>query len=277
MSNLLKKIFVRLLGFEKNDMNESLFSVLSDITSVQNSVIEGKVHENKQEHYLSSEALVNNGKEIKEKNSAGEVYNLVILDESGSMSDIRNEIIEVLKFIYKNLNQISSQKTNLVSYFSFLSFCDQKIKYHEWNLPVRNKMKMNYNYLPNGSTNLLDACCQALLRMEKDLSNKDNFNVLVTIITDGEENSSCTFTPEQTSELIERLKRTGKWHFMYVGADHDVEKASQKLRINDFMIFKKTSDGLNGMKVNLVYSISNFYDKLHVNDLKRGNHLKIKK
>jgi hypothetical protein len=242
----------------------------------QNSEDKENNHEKTQGIDRYSEALVNFNKEIQENNSIMEVYNLVILDESGSMANIRDEIIGVLRFIYDNLNQISSKKTNLKSYFSFLSFYNKKIKYHEWNIPVDEKMKMKYSYLPYGSTNLLDACCESILRLENELSQKENFNVFVTIITDGEENSSVNYTPEQTSRLIERLKKTGKWHFMYVGADHDVENVSKKLHISEYMSFKKSETGLNNMKVNVVNKLSDLYDVLDIKDFENEKFLRNK-
>jgi len=56
--------------------------------------------------------------------------------------------------------------------------------------------------------------------------------VLVTIITDGEENSSKEFTGQMIKKMIDELKALG-WVFTFIGANIDVEKVAAQISINN--------------------------------------------
>lgn len=207
-----------------------------------------------------SDALKNK-QEWLDGNRVDKVYNLIILDESGSMHSVRNEILDALKEIYENINQISSKKSHITSYFSFVSFENGNIKFHEWNKPVKENLTMDYNYNPEGSTNLLDATCTSILKLKNELKSKSNYRVFVTIITDGEENSSTEYSLEETRSLINDLKATGKWEFLYIGADHNVNLASRAMNITNSFEFEKNNEGIRGMCYKLSDSLDEFYKK----------------
>ena len=66
--------------------------------------------------------------------------------------------------------------------------------------------------------------------------------MLVTILTDGEENASKEYSGKATKELIEELK-LNRWAFTYIGTDHDVEKTAQSLSITNTITFQKNKAG----------------------------------
>lgn len=196
-------------------------------------------------------------KQLTNHDQVDTVYNLIILDESGSMDPVKQKIMDLLVSVHSYINQLKSDMSNVNSYFSFVSFANQNIKYHEWNKYVDNNLSSTYHYAPDGSTNLLDACCESLLKLEKDLKKKDNYRVFVTIITDGEENSSIKYTMIQTRDLITRLKSTGRWYFAYFGADHNVEAVKTSLNLDECRSFFKTESGidqLNYLVCDFLYS-----------------------
>ena len=78
------------------------------------------------------------------------------------------------------------------------------------------------------------------------MENLTNYNVLVTILTDGEENASKEYTGTSIKKLIEELK-LNRWTFTYIGADHDVEKFAASISITNTMSFQKNEADMKMM------------------------------
>ena len=123
---------------------------------------------------------------------ADRVLNLIILDESGSMSGLEkvsvdgvNETIQTIKSSYE---QLPEQKQLM----TFVTFSDK------YGKPYRKRFELadistvdTYQlseYQPGGTTPLYDTMGETLTELEKVATENDI--VLVTIITDGYENSS---------------------------------------------------------------------------------------
>ena len=94
------------------------------------------------------------------------------------------------------------------------------------------------NYNPESSTPLFDAMGFSILKLKHYLSDKNNYSVLVTILTDGEENASKEFSLIAIKRLIEELK-SENWTFTYIGTEHDVDTTSLDLNINNSICFEK--------------------------------------
>ena len=65
---------------------------------------------------------------------------------------------------------------------------------------------------------------------------------MVSIISDGQENSSVDWTSERLAEKIQQLQDTGRWTFSYVGANVDLSKVQQQTGIHISNIMSYTSD-----------------------------------
>jgi Mg-chelatase subunit ChlD len=75
-------------------------------------------------------------------------------------------------------------------------------------------------YTPNGGTPLLDAIGKGIERLKTELGDdlgSDDVHILVTILTDGEENSSRSYTKDQIKKMIEHFSADGKWTFTFIG------------------------------------------------------------
>ena len=75
-------------------------------------------------------------------------------------------------------------------------------------------------FVPRGGTSLLDAMGQVLKMQLSD-------DAMVIILTDGEENSSRTYTSAHVNDLV-NLK---PWKFVYLGANQDAVLAASELGI----------------------------------------------
>lgn len=94
-------------------------------------------------------------------------------------------------------------------------------------------------YKPNGSTALLDAIGMRISNLERSIGSVDD--VVMVIITDGEENASQSFNFAQVAGIISRLKLTERWTFSFLGADIDAWEMARNLNIEreEVLNFKK--------------------------------------
>ncbi len=86
----------------------------------------------------------------------------------------------------------------------------------------------------------------SISKLNAELSDIKDYNVLVTIFTDGEENASVEFSGEAVKKMIESLKQR-RWTFTYIGTDHDVEKVAFALSITNYMHFEKNPSDMKNM------------------------------
>ncbi|MFY7957134.1 MAG: hypothetical protein ACOVNT_03405, partial [Flavobacterium macrobrachii] len=95
-------------------------------------------------------------------------------------------------------------------------------------------------------TPLFDAMGLSILKLKHYLKDKDNYSVLVTILTDGEENASKEFSLIEIKKIIEELK-TENWTFTYIGTDHDIDKTANDISISNSMFFENNDAGIKKM------------------------------
>lgn len=179
---------------------------------------------------------------------AKRVLNLIILDESGSMRGLEkasvdgvNETIQTIKGSYEQL----PEQEQLLTFITFSSRGDSDYRTQFNLLPISKVDEFNYaSYLPNGGTPLYDTMGKALTDLEKEAIDSDI--VLVTIITDGYENSSREYNQESIKELIARLDEKD-WVFTYIGANQDAILEAGKMGIRNAMNYNSNVDGTREM------------------------------
>ena len=173
------------------------------------------------------------------------IYNLIILDESGSMQSIKPQAITGLN---ESLQAIKSAQENYESqshYVTLVSFNTNRIKTIYDCCPVNRIQELTKNdYLPNAGTPLYDAMGNSLTQLMAEV--KDEDNVLVTIITDGHENASREYSGKAIFQLIKSLKTKG-WIFTYIGANQDVEEVASSMGIRHSLSFNANPEGAEEM------------------------------
>jgi hypothetical protein len=85
--------------------------------------------------------------------------------------------------------------------------------------------------------------------------------VLVTIITDGYENASRTWSGHQIKSLVQELRQMG-WTFTYIGADQDVEKVAGEIGVQNSLRFSANAEETDAMFEKERRSRSKFYSKV---------------
>ena len=160
------------------------------------------------------------------------IYNLIILDESGSMSSIKSQTIQGFNDLATKIKETQKMFPAQRHYISIVTFNDIGIKFRLFNQPVGELNKIDdRTFQPDGQTPLYDAICKSALKLKHELYHDKDYNVLVTIITDGEENNSSEFTQKETKLLIENLSENPNWAFGLIGANIDVEAVANSLSI----------------------------------------------
>ena len=161
-----------------------------------------------------------------------QIHNLIILDESGSMEMIKEATINGFHELATQMQSLSKESSNQQHFISLVTFNGDGIKSRLSMQPICELVNINErNYRPNNNTPLYDAICKSVLTLKHELYEKDNYGVLVTVITDGIENSSKEFSLKETKLLIENMSKDSRWGFGLIGANIDLEETANSLSI----------------------------------------------
>ena len=199
-------------------------------------------------------------------NKKHQVHNLIILDESGSMESIKPTIIEGFNELVQTIQGIEKQFPDQEHTISFLTFNSLGQKFHHFNHPVAKLQKINEkNYNPDSGTPLFDAMGHSLLKVKHHLEGQTDYNVLVTILTDGEENASKEFSGADIKKLVEELQMN-RWTFTYIGTDHDVEKIARSLSIKNTMTFEKNEADIKNMWLKESSARASYSEKIRLKE-----------
>mgnify|MGYP002626228962 CR=1 FL=1 len=143
------------------------------------------------------------------------VYNLVIVDESGSMSVIEREALAGINETITTCQAMQKKYPEMLQRLTLVTFDSNhyKVQYDDVSATEAHKLSVN-DYRPCGGTPLYDAIGRSVSKLNAQVSTGNS--VLVTIITDGEENCSREYTLRMINTLIEKLKKQG-WTFTLIG------------------------------------------------------------
>ena len=174
------------------------------------------------------------------------VFNLIIVDESGSMSIIRDQAFAGMNETIETIITMQSEHKDIEQRVSLITFDSGHFKVHFDNVTADRAHRLDYaSYNPCGATPLYDAIGKGISRVNAFTTPEDN--VLVTIITDGLENCSKEYNLRMVKNLIEKLKKQN-WTFAFIGTDNlDVEGMAHDMGIKDMLSFRQTDEGTRAM------------------------------
>lgn len=172
------------------------------------------------------------------------VYNLIIIDESGSMSRIEEEAVSGLNETFQTIAAAQEEHKHQKHYVSLVTFNGVRIRNVFDRKPVeKDSLKWN-DYHPHTSTPLFDAMGYAIDTLRKHVTPEDI--VLVTIITDGMENASEKYSGKQIKEMVSKLRKRG-WVFAYIGTNQDVDAVAEEIGIRSRMGYDHSKKGVRDM------------------------------
>lgn len=204
--------------------------------------------------------------------STKKIHNLIILDESGSMQTIKKPTISGFNEVVQTIKGAKSKYPEQEHFISLFTFNSNGIKTKLFMVPVAELEELDEKiYQPNFMTPLFDAIGISVTKLKYNLTEEENVNVLVTILTDGYENASKEYTGKQVKSQIEKLRGEG-WTFTYIGANHDVEQVAMSISITNTLKFESNDAGTNNMWAKERSSRMNYLRKLSLNEDAQDNY-----
>ena len=187
-----------------------------------------------------------NNELLNQEEKMKKVFNLIIVDESGSMSVIRKQAFTGMNETLSTVRNMQEKFPDTEQHVTLVTFDSDHMKWHYNDALAKDTHDLTWKaYNPCAATPLYDAIGKTVSALNAQAGKDDN--VLVTIITDGYENCSREWTQKMVRNLIEKLKEQ-KWTFSLIGTDNlDVEGMARDFLIDECMAFKQDEEGTKAM------------------------------
>lgn len=151
----------------------------------------------------------------------------VVLDETGSMAPSRDATIRGFNQWLRAQQSDGAACTLTLTLFSLKAdapVCRVRCR----QVPLAEvKPLRRTTYRPAGNTPLHDAIGHTLTALDGAAPAADRY--LVVILTDGLENASRTYTGGQIQDMIREREATGRWTFVFLGANQDAVAAGEAI------------------------------------------------
>ncbi len=192
-----------------------------------------------------------------------QVYNLVILDKSGSMESIRREAIDGYNETLGTIRAAQLKHMDTQDHFvSLAAFCGCGIEMIYDRTPIQDADRLTpEKYNPCCQTPLFDAIGSTIQRLRHDIRDVEDAAVLVTIITDGYENASREWTGPAIKTLVDECKKDG-WVFAFIGAGEDILRVASTISITNTLCWEKSHRGTEAMFCTANAASDRFYDSI---------------
>jgi hypothetical protein len=180
-----------------------------------------------------------------------------IIDRSGSMDSMRRDAIGGFNAFLNEQKRFPGEARMTLVLFD-----------HEYIVACEGKDLKDVepldelSYIPRGRTALLDAIGRTIIsvgeRLARTLESDRPGKVIVSILTDGEENASTKYTRTQIMELIEHQRRFYTWEFLFLAANQDAirEGATLGIHARDSYRFNFDEEGVSEAFGNLNECVS---------------------
>lgn len=167
------------------------------------------------------------------------------MDASGSMDCIRRAAISGCNETIQNIRSLQRKIAEQKHYLSLVVFNSDYNPIHTIYdcQPIDEVREMEErDFVPDACTPLYDAVGLSIANLRSKISSEANKAVMVTIITDGLENSSSIYHEKKVRSLVEELKHCG-WTFAFIGANQDEVLEARKMGIENALAFEQDEQG----------------------------------
>lgn len=222
-----------------NDMKMTdLFKKLGKQTNMNENVTNPNEMKNTENNQSANESKTNGKTKI---------YNLVILDKSGSMSWLADAAIAGFNDTLAGIREAQKKFAETQEHFVSLMIFDTQEKTLLYDkVPVAEvKDLTRKEYRPCGGTPLFDAMGFSLTALRQDIQKMEDATAEVTIITDGLENASREYNRAAIRALVDDLSNNEGWNFTYIGTNQDVESEAASMSIKTTLSFSCDMEGMH--------------------------------
>ena len=240
LSRLLNRLGVKKQPLSEEETEVSLTVDASQENEEPKIINHGSFDKEKEITMKEEENNANSSEEQKVTKDKARIYNLIIVDESGSMSHLReatlsgiNETIGTIKSAQKEFAETQEHTLTLVTFDSDSNRPDVRTMIDNQSIVEVKEFK---DYMPRGYTPLYDAMGQSLTKLHTAIKGDVDASAVVTVLTDGLENASHEWDAQSLRKLIEQLKEEG-WSFSYMGSAHNVKEVTDLLSIENVVEF----------------------------------------
>lgn len=154
-----------------------------------------------------------------------------VLDRSGSMEAMIEAAISGFNRLLHEQQQVPGRAR-----FTLVLFDDQ-YELPVDSQPIADVVGLNTDtYVPRGSTALLDAIGRTIDELGEKLAATPETGrpdqVIVAILTDGQENASTRYTWQDVSKRIRHQTEKYQWQFLFLGANQDAIATAGRMSIH---------------------------------------------
>lgn len=184
---------------------------------------------------------------------------ICVIDKSGSMESLKSDAIGGFNAFLNAQKELEGKAIMTLALFNrYLETKHSGIDINE--IP---ELTMN-TYIPSGTTALFDAIGTTIddvgIRLNATAEENKPEKVIFVIITDGQENSSMSFTKEQVLHKIQVQRSVYSWEFIYLGVDEDTIKNANEIGIgsDNTVCYSNSSIGTESAYFGINKAVSNF-------------------
>lgn len=180
------------------------------------------------------------------------IHYALILDKSGSMQQLRQEVISSFNEQVEMIFKLQKNEPGVEIKISLCTFNDEvTFKYTAQNIDLLKKLTPA-DYQPDSFTALYDAIGITILKVTEIMQPEDQ--VFLAIFTDGFENASKEYTASDIRHKLKEVEKVG-WEVQFFCRYEDSTRYKRDIGISDKILFQFVPDA-NG--INLVEERINF-------------------
>lgn len=188
------------------------------------------------------------------------IHYVLILDQSGSMWHLQNELISSFNQQVMLIKTLQKNQKNIVIKVTLCMFNDVlEYKYEDKDIKFLQNLSAK-DYSPNSRTALYDAIGYSFQKTEL-ITNK-NDGVFFAIFTDGLENASVKFSSSDIQEMIQKAEKND-WEVKFFCRYEDYGFYRNDLNLNRYnsRAIRMNEEGLTNMACEVMMCIEDISNK----------------
>ena len=169
---------------------------------------------------------------------------ICVIDKSGSMRRLAGDVIGGFDTFIHEQKKLPGEAKLTVTLFD----STEQILYD--GMSIQDVPSLDGQYHPGGMTALLDAVGKSIdcvgTRLAQAPEEERPENVIMVIMTDGQENSSQEYTREAIQKAIKRQEEVYSWEFIFLGSNIDSFNDAMSLGIQQdhYVPYSNTGAGV---------------------------------